>query len=162
MVDVVGSSSCSHINWTKHLQFHTVIHVEDVLVYTVAEVKAALWNNNVDTQTHLKLVVAPYRPDKKDQESPLPQVALDQLRVVDHVLHDWPLANTVMLVTSKNADTMVAGATHTRCTCLQDPYSQKWLEAEYDMLDKNDSYGMYGKPAPRAAIPSSAKVVHPI
>jgi hypothetical protein len=162
VVDVAVSSSCSRINWTKRLQFHTVIQVEAVLVYTVAEVKEALWTINVDTQSHFKLIVAPYHPEKKDQESPLPQVALDQLRVVHHGLHDWHLANPVMLVTSKNADNMAAGATHTRRTCLQGPYRRKWLEAEQDMLDKNDSYGMYGKPTPRADVPPSAKAVRPI
>jgi hypothetical protein len=72
VVDVVASSSCSRIDWPKRLQFNTVIQVEDIPVYTVDEVKSALWTINVDTQTHFKLVVAPYRPEKKDQESPYP------------------------------------------------------------------------------------------
>jgi hypothetical protein len=67
-----------------------------------------------------------------------------------------------MLVTSKNADNMTTGTTHTRRTCLQGPDRDKWLEAECDMLDKNDSYGMYGKPTSRAAIPPDAKGVRPI
>jgi hypothetical protein len=162
VVDVVASSSCSRINWTTRLQFHTVIQVEAVPVYTVAEVKAELWTINVDTQSHFKLILAPYRPEKKYQESPLPQVALDQLSVVPRVLHYWPLADTIILVTSNNTDNMADSANHTRRTCLQGPHRHKWLEAEYDMLDKNDSYGMYGKPTPRAAIPPSAKVVCPI
>jgi hypothetical protein len=125
MVDVVESSSCSCINWIKRLQFHTVIQVEDIPVYTVAEVKSALWTTNADTQTHFKLVVAPYRPEKKDQESLLPQVALDQLRVIHHVLHDYPLDDPVVLVTSKKADNMAAGVTHTRRTCPQGLDRQK-------------------------------------
>jgi hypothetical protein len=129
VVDVVDSSSCSRINWTKRLQIHTVIQVEKDPVCTVAEVKADLWTNNVDTQYHFKLIVALYRPKKKDQESPLPQVALNQLHIVHHVLHDWPLADPVMLVTSKNAENMAAGAAHTCRTCLQGPDLQKWLEA---------------------------------
>jgi hypothetical protein len=57
---------------------------------------------------------------------------------------------------------MAAGTTHTRRTCLQGPDREKWLEAEYDMLDKNDSYGMYGAPTSRRDVPHDAKVVRPI
>jgi hypothetical protein len=87
IVDVTPSSSCSRIQWTTRLQFHTVVQVDDIPVYTVDEVTRALWTINVDTQTHFKLIFSPYRPYKKNQESPLPQVALDQLRVVHHVIH---------------------------------------------------------------------------
>jgi hypothetical protein len=87
IVDVAPSSSCSRIQWTTRLRFHTVVQVDNIPVYTVDEVTRALWTINVDTQTHFKLIFSPYRPYKKNQESPLPQVALDQLRVVHHVIH---------------------------------------------------------------------------
>jgi hypothetical protein len=67
-----------------------------------------------------------------------------------------------MLVTAKNADTMATGTAHTRRTCLQGPDREKWLAAEHDMLDQNDSYGMYGAPTSRRDVPPGAKVVRPI
>jgi hypothetical protein len=42
IVDVVPSSSCSRIKWMKPLQFHTVVQVEEIPVYSVVEVKKAL------------------------------------------------------------------------------------------------------------------------
>jgi hypothetical protein len=36
------------------------------------------------------------------------------------------------------------------------------MEAEFDMLDKNDSYGMYGTAVKRRNVPSTAKNVRPI
>jgi hypothetical protein len=89
-------------------------------------------------------------------------VALDQLHVVHHVIHGWSLDDPVMLVTAKNADTMATGTTHTHRTCLQGPDREKWLASEYDMLDKNDSYGMCGAPTSRRDVPPDAKVVRPI
>jgi hypothetical protein len=162
VIDVIDSSSCLRINCTKRLQFHTVIQVEATPVYSISDVKTALWQINVDTQSHFQLIVAPYRPAKKDQEAPLPRIALDQLRVVHHVFGNWSLPDPVMLVTSRNADNMAAVTTYMRRTCLQGPYRQKWLDARNDMLHKNDSYGMYGIPIPRSAAPSNAKVVRPI
>jgi hypothetical protein len=73
IVDVVPSSSCSRIKWTTRLQFHTVVQVEYIHVYSVDEVHKALWTIDVDTQAFFKLIVAPYRPAKKDQESPPPK-----------------------------------------------------------------------------------------
>jgi hypothetical protein len=89
-------------------------------------------------------------------------VALEQLRVVHHVIDGWSLEDPVMLVTAENADTMAAGTTHTRRTCLQGPDREKWLATEYDMLNKNDSYGMYDAPTSRHGVPRDAKVVRPI
>jgi hypothetical protein len=125
VIDVIYSSSCSRINWTKRLQFHTVIKVEDTPVYSISDVKTALWQISVDTQSQFQLIVAPYSPAKKYQEAPLPQIALDQLRVVHHVLGNWSRPDPVMMVTSRNADTMAAGTTYTCHTCLQGPDGQK-------------------------------------
>jgi hypothetical protein len=97
----------------------------------------------VDLPESFWLIVTPYKPDPKDQHSPLPQVALDQLCVVHHVLHGWNLDDPVMLVTAENAGNMAKGTRHTRCTCLKGPDKDKWMEAELYMLDKNDSYGIY-------------------
>jgi hypothetical protein len=162
IIYVIPYSSCSRIKWTTRLQFHTVVQVEDIPVYSVEEVTEALSTIDVDTQAFLKLIVAPYRPAKKDQDSPLPQVALDKLRIVHHMLHGWSLNDPVMLVTAENTSNMAAGTTHTRRTCLQGPDRDKWLAAEYDMLDKNNSYGMYGAPTSRRDVPHDAKVVRPI
>jgi hypothetical protein len=38
----------------------------------------------------------------------------------------------------------------------------RWMEAEFDMLDKNDSYGMYGTAVKRCNVPSTSKIVRPI
>jgi hypothetical protein len=108
------------------------------------------------------LIVAPYKPCPKYQQAPLSQVAPDQLRVVHHVIHGWDLTEPIMLVTPENADNMATGTRHTRRTCLKGPDREKWLDAEFDMLDKNDSYDMYGAPTKRSAVPPDAKVVHPI
>jgi hypothetical protein len=109
-----------------------------------------------------QLIVAPYHPNAKDQHSPLPQVALDQLRIMHHVIHGWDLNDPVMLFTAKNADTMAKGTHHTRRTCLKGPDKDKSMEAEFDMLDKNDSYGMYGTAVKRRNVPSTAKIIRPI
>jgi hypothetical protein len=146
----------------KRLQFHTVVQAEDIPVYSVVEVKKALWTIDVDTHTHFKLIVAPYRPEKKDQESLLPKANLYQLRVVHHVIRGWSLDNHVMLVRAENSDSMAAGTAHTRRTCLQGPDCEKWLAAKYDMLDKNNSYRMHGGPTSQCDVPPDAKVVQPI
>jgi hypothetical protein len=54
---------------------------------------------------------------------------------------------------------MASGAVHTRRTCLKAPHRASWIDAEFAQLDKHQSYGMYGAPVPRKAVPSSARIV---
>jgi hypothetical protein len=162
VTDVTPLSSASHLDWTQQVQFHIIIQVEDTPVYTVAEVLAAFATLADILPDSFQLIVAPYHPNAKDQHSPLPQVALDQLRIVHHVIHGWDLNDPVMLVTAENTDTMAKGTHHTRRTCLKGPDKDKWMEAEFDMRDKNDSYGMYSTAVKRRNVPSTAKIVRPI
>jgi hypothetical protein len=162
VLDVTPLSSASHLDWTTQLQFHTMIQIDETPVYTVDEVLATLSTLANVLHECFHLIGAPYKPDANDQQSPLPQVALDQLRVVHHVLHGWDLEDPILLVTAENADTMAKGTHHTRRICLKGPKKDKWMEAEFDMLDKNDSYGMYGTAVKRRNIPSTANIVRPI
>jgi hypothetical protein len=162
VTDFTPLSSASHLDWTRQVQFHTIIQVDDTPIYTVAEVLAAFPALADILPDSFHIIVAPYHPNAKDQHSPLPQVALDQLRIMHHVIHGWDLSDPGMLVTAKNADTMVKDTHHTRRTCVKGPNKDKWMEAEFDMLDKNDSYGMYGTIVKRRNVPSTAKIVRPI
>jgi hypothetical protein len=67
-----------------------------------------------------------------------------------------------MLITAANTGNMAKGTHHTRCTCLKRPDKDKWMEAEFNMLNKNDSYGMYGKATKCRDVPSTEKNVDPI
>jgi hypothetical protein len=50
IIDVVPSSSCSRIKWKTRLQFHTVVQVEYIPVYSFEEVTKALLTIDVETQ----------------------------------------------------------------------------------------------------------------
>jgi hypothetical protein len=162
VVDVTPYSSASHLKWTTQLQFNTVIQIDDTPVFTVTEGKAKLASLSDTNPDYCKMFVALYKPDAKDQYSPLPQVALDQLRVIQHFLHGWDLAVPVMLITAENAGNMSQGTYYTRHTCLKGPYKGKSLESEFEMLDKNDVYGIYGPSIKRCDVPSTVKIVCPI
>jgi hypothetical protein len=114
-----------------------------------------------DTHVEVLLTLAEYPPDLSTQSSPLPQIALDQLRAVHHVIHGWDIADPVLLVASANTSTMASGTVHTRRTCLKGPYRASWIDAEFAQMDKHHSYGMYNPPPiPPLAVLRSARVVH--
>jgi hypothetical protein len=129
VTDITPLSSAYHLDWTRQVQFHTIIQIDDTPVYTVAEVLDTFSVLADTIPDSFNIIVAPYKPDAKDQHSPHPQVALDQLRVVHHILHGWTLDDPVMLVTAENAATMANGTHHTCCTCLKGPDKNKWMEA---------------------------------
>jgi hypothetical protein len=116
----------------------------------------------VDLPEYFLIIAAPYKPDPKDKHSPLPQVAFDKLRVVRQVLHGWDLEYSGMLVVAEHAVNMAKGDHHTWRTCLKVPDKDKWMEVEFEILDKNYSYGMYGTTTKRRDIPPAAKIVCPI
>jgi hypothetical protein len=121
--------------WSLHF-----LQKDDTPVFTVTEVKFKLASLADTHPEAFQLSAAPDRPYTKDQHSTLPQVALDQLRVVHHALHGWDLTNTVMLVTAETAENMANGTHHNLHTCLKVPDKDKWMEAEFDIYDQNDSY----------------------
>jgi hypothetical protein len=162
VMDVTPLSSASDLDWTRQVQFHTIIQIDDTPACTVAEFLAAFAALADILPESFRIIVAPYHPHAKDQHSPLPQVALDQLRVVHHIIHGWDLSDPVVLVTVGNADTMAKCTHHTRRTCLKGPDKDKWMEAELDMLDKNNVYRMYGTAVKRRSAPSTARVVRQI
>jgi hypothetical protein len=110
--------------------------------------------------------------DPQSEPAPIPQLAMDQMRAIHHILHGWdvsdpvlrvtPVADPVSLVTADNATTVATGQKHTQRTCLNGPHREKWVDADFSKLDKRNSYGMYGKHLPRSAVPSSGTVVRPI
>jgi hypothetical protein len=81
---------------------------------------------------------------------------------VHHILHGWDLSDPVMLITAENAGNTTKGTYHTHHTCLKGPDKEKWMDAEFGMLDKNNSYGMYGTPTKRGDVPFDAKLIRPI
>jgi hypothetical protein len=162
IVDVQQYSSVSQIDWQELLQFHTIIQIDLIPVFTCQEVHTVLQALDLSIQASATLLVAPYRPEPKDQDAPLPQIALNQLRVIHHVLHGWDLADPVLMVSAANAITMAHGQKHTRRTCLRVPDRDKWITAEFAQLDKHHSYGMYGQPVARHQVPADSKVVLPI
>jgi hypothetical protein len=87
---------------------------------------------------------------------------MDQLRAVHHVIHGWYFADPILLVTADNAATIYSGQALTHRSCLKGPHRANWIDAEFAQLDKHHSYGMYGPPLSRSAVPYSTKVVRPI
>jgi hypothetical protein len=127
-----------------------------------SDITQAVSNISPNTHVDVSLTIGEYPPDLSTQASPLPQIALDQLRAVHHLLHGWDLADPVLLVTSAIASTMASGNVHTRRTCLKGPHRAYWIDAEFAQMDNHHSYGMYGPPIPRSEVPPSAQVVRPI
>jgi hypothetical protein len=162
ITDGTPFSSASHLDWTRQVHFHTIIQIDDTPVYTVAEVLDTFSVLADTLPDSFHIIAAPYKPNTKDQHSPLTQVDLGQLRVVHHVLHGWTLDDPVMLVTAENSATMAKGTHHTHHTCLKGSDKNKWMEAEFDILDKKYSYGMYGTAVKRHHIPSTSRIVRPI
>jgi hypothetical protein len=87
IVDVHEHSSATNLDWTWQLQFHTIMQVEKKPVFTVAEVMSTLANLDASANVHVTMLVAHYHPDSKAQDSSLPQIVIDQLRIVHHILH---------------------------------------------------------------------------
>jgi hypothetical protein len=123
------------MKWTARLQFHTVIQVGTVLVFTVREVQLTLAALDVATHASSTLTVDPYHPYPNDQQVPLPLVSLDQLCIIHHVIHGWELIDPAMMVTADNTTTMADGQRHTLRTCLQGPEHLEWIKAEYASTD---------------------------
>jgi hypothetical protein len=157
IADVQQFSSASQVDWQELLQFHTVIQVDADKVFSVTEVLEQLRNCDISVQPSVSLIVAFYRPDPKDQQAPLPQVALDQLRIFHHVLYGWDLLYQVLMFTAVNANNMAAEKKQTCHTCLLGPDKDKWMTAEYAQLDKHNSYGMLGAAIARCDVPPYAK-----
>jgi hypothetical protein len=162
IADIRQLSSASQVDWQEVLQFHTVIQVDATPVFSVKEVIAQLSKCDISVQPSVSLIVAPYWPDQNDQQVPPPQVALDQLRIVHHVLHGWDLLDPIFTVTAANATNMAAGKKHTHHTCLLGPDKDKWPAAEYAQLDKQNYYGMWGDAIARHDVPPDAKIMRPI
>ena len=159
IVDVVENSSASHLDWQPKLLNHTIVKVGPTPVYYMSEVTTAFANYDVMTHDSIPIMVAPHFQDDKYQDEALMEIAQDQLRVIHCVLHDLPLdmEPPVMLISESNlANSKVK---LTRKKCLQGDEKTKWKSAEFSQLDKQDSYGMYGKPIPRWSLPKMAKVV---
>jgi hypothetical protein len=130
--------------------------VDSTPVFLLSDITRAMSNISPDTHVEVSLTVDEYPPDLSTQASPLPQIALDQLRAVHHILHGRDLADPVLLITSANASTMASGNVHTQHTCLKGPHRASWIDAEFAQMDKHHSYGMYGPPVPRLEVPPSA------
>jgi hypothetical protein len=162
IVNVTEFSSAFHVDWEHDLRFRTIVMVDSTPIFLVSDVTRALSPVSPASHVEVLLTVAAYPPDFSSQSSPLPQIALDQLRAVHHVIHNWDLSDPVLLVPSENVGTMASGAVHTRRTCLKVPHRVSWIDAEFAQLYKHHSYGMYGAPVPRKAVPSSARVARPI
>jgi hypothetical protein len=156
IVNVTEFSSASYVYWEHDLRFRTIVMIDSTPVFLISDVTHAMSTISPDTHVEVSLTVAEYPPDLSTQALPLPQIALDQLRAVHHIIHDWDLADPVLLVTSANASTMAYGTVHTRCTCLKGPHRVSWIDAEFAQMDKHHSYGMYAPPIPRSAVPPSA------
>lgn len=114
-------SLASHLEWQHLIQFQSVIQVDTTPVFTVKEVLGAL--SYVDSSTHdtVSFGAVPYRPDPTDQQAPLPQIALDQLRIVHHVLHGWEFPDPVLLVMAASAVNMTQYKKLAQRTCLNKP-----------------------------------------
>jgi hypothetical protein len=129
IVNVTEFSSASHVDWEHDLRFRTIVMVDSTPVFLFPDITRAMSTISPDTHVDVSLTVAEYPSDLSTQASPLPQIALDQLRAVHHLLHGWDLADPVLLVTTANASTMASGSVHTRRTCLKGPHRASWIDA---------------------------------
>jgi hypothetical protein len=151
-------SSTAHVDWEHDLRYRTVIQVDKTPAFLIKDFQQALATVDVATHNSIRLIAADYTVDPQSEPTPIPQIAMDQMRVINHVLHGWNFpdpvlcvpseASHVSLVTADNASTMEVGQKHTQRTCWNGPHREKWVEAEFSQLYKHDSYGMYGKPTP--------------
>jgi hypothetical protein len=73
IADVRQLSSASQVDWQELLQFHTVIQVDATPVFSVKEVITLFSKCDISVQLSVSLIVAPYRPDPKDQQAPPPR-----------------------------------------------------------------------------------------
>jgi hypothetical protein len=162
IVNVTEFSSASRVNWEHDLRCRTIVMVDSTPVFLISDITRALSNISPDTHVDVSFTVAEYPPDLSTQASPLPQIALDQIRAVHHLHHGWDLVDPVLLVASANASTLASSNVHTRRTCLKGPHCASWIDAEFAHMDKHHSYGMYGPPIPRSEVPPSARVVRPM
>jgi hypothetical protein len=82
IVDFHEHSSAANLDWTRQLQFHTLVQINATPVFTVREVMHAFVTLDAAVHDIVSLIVAPYHQDSKSQASPLPQIAIDQLRIM--------------------------------------------------------------------------------
>jgi hypothetical protein len=170
--EVTEFSSAAKIDWEHDLRYRTIIQVDTTPVFLIKDVHRALASVDVAIQDSARLIVVDYKADPQSEPAPIPQIAMDQMRAIHHILHGWylsdpilrvtPVAAPVSLVTAENAATVATGQKNTHHTCLNGPHREKWVDAEFSQLDKHNSYGMYGKPLYRSAVSSSGVVVRPI
>jgi hypothetical protein len=117
-----------------------IFQVEVTPVFLVKDVSRCLSIVDVSTQESVHLIVADYKCDPQPDPSPIPQITLDQIRAIRHVLHSWYLSSPIihitaehipiLLVAADNAVTMAQGQKHTRRNCHKGPHREKWVEAE--------------------------------
>jgi hypothetical protein len=149
-----------------------IVQVDGTPVFLVKDVSRCLSIVDIASQESVRLIIADYKRDPQSNPSPIPQIAIDQMRAIHHILHGWSLSDPVLhvtteptpvlLVTADNAGTMAQGQKHTRRTCLKGPHRKKWVDAEFTQLDKHNSYGIYCPPLLRSDGQSSGTVVRPI
>jgi hypothetical protein len=141
--EVTEFSSAAKIDWEHDLRYRTIIQVDDTPVFLVTDVHKALADVDQATHESIRLIVAQYRADPESAPTPNPQIAIDQMRTIHHVLHGWDLSDPVLrvqpetsqvlLVTADNAGTMAAGQKNTRRTCLNGPHRENgWKPSSHN------------------------------
>jgi hypothetical protein len=142
--------SVSKLDWEHDFRLKTILQTEVAPVFLVLDVHHALSCIDISTHDVITFILTEYPPDHTVQSVMLPQISLDQLRAVHHVIHGWDLDYPVLLVTENNA------------TTLKGPHLTDWIDAGFAQLDKHHSYVMYDLSLSRSAVPPSAKIVGPI
>jgi hypothetical protein len=160
------------IDWEHDLRYCMVAQVDITPIFLIKDVQRCLVTVDVASRDSVRLIVADCKRNSRSEPTPIPQIALDRMWAIRHVLHGWTLSEPVLHVTSEhahvllftadNTGTMAQGQKNTRRPCLQGPHRKKWVEAEFTQLDKYNSYGMYIVPFHRYAVPSYGTAVHPI
>jgi hypothetical protein len=126
-VGILPLSSASYLDWKTGLQFKTIIYqIYDTPVSHLSEVIWRLAIVDIDLQESILFKVAPYEPDDHAQKAHFPHITLNQLNFAHHVLHDWTLEDSGMMVTAMKAQHMAYGAAYTHHICLQGPDHEKF------------------------------------
>jgi hypothetical protein len=93
--------SSAKIDWEHDLLYHTIVQVDGTPVFLVKDVSCCLSIVNIATQEAVRLIVADYKHDPQSDLSPIPQIALDQMRDIHHTLHGWSHSDPVLHVTAE-------------------------------------------------------------
>jgi hypothetical protein len=139
--EVTEFLSAAKIDWEHDLRYRTIIQVNTAPVFLIKDVHWALTSVDVATHDSVRLIVVDYKAEPQSEPAPIPQIAMDQMRAIRHILHGWdlsepilratPVAAPVLLVTVDNAATMANSQKNTRRTCLNGPHREKWVDAEF-------------------------------